>query len=419
LKQEKQTARGWPPDAEVPEIADLEPGFDISAFAPDPPGGARPSPPSVLPANAPATPRPSSDHHQAAVSGSSRPQATLFDVVQRVRAIDWSSDRLQRRVLIGVAATTSLGLMAVLVVLARPTTVSPPTIGTIQIESAPAAARVSIDGRASGVTPLKVALAAGRHRVAVDANGRRRGFSVDVTAGAVITHHVLLDADAPPDVGALKITSRPAGARVHIDGKPRGRTPILVPTLSAGDHQLAVSGTTGTVEQTVTVRGGQTATVLVPLAVSRSVPLAVSQSVPVAPSGLLRISAPVELHVIEGGRFVGTSHGPSLRLPTGRHEIELVNEAVGFRDQRVVSIAAGRTITVAVLVPGGSMSLNATPWAEVWLDGRLLGETPLGEVPAAAGPHDVLFRHPELGDRRVRAVVRAGELARVTADLRR
>jgi hypothetical protein len=411
LRQEKQTARGWPPDAEVPEIADLEPGFDISAFAPDPPGGARPGPPSVMPANAAAPPRPSSDHYQAAVPGSSRPQATLLDVVQRLRAIDWSSDRLQRRVLIGVAATTSLGLVAVLVVLARPTMVSPPTIGTIQIESAPAAARVSIDGRARGLTPLKLTLTAGNHRVDVEANGRRRGFSVNVTAGAVIAHHVLLDTEVPADVGALQITSRPAGARVHIDGKPRGRTPILVPTLSAGDHQLAVIGTTGTVEQTVTVRGGQTATVLVPLAVSRSVP--------VAANGLLRISAPVDLQVIEGGRVVGSSRGSSLRLTTGRHELELVNEAVGFRDQLVVSIATGRTITVAVPVPGGSMSLNATPWAEVWLDGHLLGETPLGEVPAAAGPHEVLFRHPELGERRVRAVVRAGELARVTADLRR
>jgi len=64
------------------------------------------------------------------------------------------------------------------------------------------------------------------------------------------------------------------------------------------------------------------------------------------------------------------------------------------------------------------MSFNATPWAEVWIDGQQVGETPLGNVSVPAGPHEVLFRHPELGEKRVRTVVTLSEPAKVSVDLR-
>jgi hypothetical protein len=35
-----------------------------------------------------------------------------------------------------------------------------------------------------------------------------------------------------------------------------------------------------------------------------------------------------------------------------------------------------------------------------------------------AGPHEVLFRHPELGEKRVRTVVTLSEPAKVSVDLR-
>ena len=65
------------------------------------------------------------------------------------------------------------------------------------------------------------------------------------------------------------------------------------------------------------------------------------------------------------------------------------------------------------------MSVNAVPWAEVWVDGDRVGETPLGNVPVALGVHDVLFRHPELGEQRQTVTVTLAGPARVSADLRR
>jgi hypothetical protein len=45
--------------------------------------------------------------------------------------------------------------------------------------------------------------------------------------------------------------------------------------------------------------------------------------------------------------------------------------------------------------PGARLSVNATPWAEIQLDGRALGQTPLGEVPLSPGRHRVSAKMPD------------------------
>jgi hypothetical protein len=45
--------------------------------------------------------------------------------------------------------------------------------------------------------------------------------------------------------------------------------------------------------------------------------------------------------------------------------------------------------------PGARLSVNAEPWAEIQLDGRSLGQTPLGEVPLTPGRHRVTAKMPD------------------------
>ena len=46
------------------------------------------------------------------------------------------------------------------------------------------------------------------------------------------------------------------------------------------------------------------------------------------------------------------------------------------------------------------VNLNALPWAEVWIDGRRIGETPLANIKIPLGDHEAVFRHPQLSERR-------------------
>ncbi|MBL8921216.1 MAG: protein kinase [Myxococcaceae bacterium] len=67
----------------------------------------------------------------------------------------------------------------------------------------------------------------------------------------------------------------------------------------------------------------------------------------------------------------------------------------------------------------GALVLDATPWAEVTVDGRRVGETPLANVSVPPGLHTLVFRNPETG-KSVRRVVTVYPGQRVSAkvDLR-
>jgi hypothetical protein len=135
-------------------------------------------------------------------------------------------------------------------------------------------------------------------------------------------------------------------------------------------------------------------------------------------SGGIRISAPVEVHVLDGERLLGSSADGPIIAAAGRHEFEFVNSAIGYRTRRVVDVKAGEITPVSVAVPDGVLNINAVPWAAVWIDGTSYGETPLGNLSIAPGEHEVVFRHPQFGERREKAVVRAETTTRVTVNFR-
>ena len=91
--------------------------------------------------------------------------------------------------------------------------------------------------------------------------------------------------------------------------------------------------------------------------------------------------------------------------PVGRHEVEIVNEALGYRVTRMITVNAGQVTSIGLDWPKGTLAVNAQPWADVWIDGERVGETPIGNVALPIGPHEILFRHPDLGEQRTTAMV--------------
>ena len=147
---------------------------------------------------------------------------------------------------------------------------------------------------------------------------------------------------------------------------------------------------------------------------------------PVAPpvdksmlAGSVAVSAPLPLQVLLRGRVVATTEAESFMLPVGTHELEFVNEAFGYSARRAVTVQAGKTAPLRLEMPMGTVNINAMPWAEVWLDGKDLGETPLGNVQIPIGSRELVFRHPDLGERRATVLVTLKEPARISVDLRK
>jgi hypothetical protein len=202
----------------------------------------------------------------------------------------------------------------------------------------------------------------------------------------------------------LDVTSDPPGARVMVDGTSRGVTPITL-TVQPGSHTVVLSQGGSTTSRTVNVSSGGTATIVAALAPSGT------------PAGWLSFKGPVDLQVSENGSVLGTTSAARLMLPAGRHNLELSNAALGVRTALSVDVAVGKTVTATVTVPNGSLSINALPWANVWLDGRGMGTTPLANLDVALGTHEIVWRHPQLGERRQSVVVTAKSPVRVGTDL--
>jgi hypothetical protein len=131
-------------------------------------------------------------------------------------------------------------------------------------------------------------------------------------------------------------------------------------------------------------------------------------------SGGVRLSAPIELKVLQGDRVLGSSADGPIVTTAGTHQLDFINTSLGFRASRPVTFRAGEITTLAVAVPPGRLSVNAEPWAEVWIDNRPMGETPLANLEIPIGEHEVMFRHPDLGERRQNVIVRADTVARVS-----
>jgi len=280
-------------------------------------------------------------------------------------------------------------------------------MGTLVVQTNPSGAAVEIGGQRRGVTPISLSLPPGRHTLKLSNEGNARSMPITITAGAHVSQFLELPR-ASSAFGELQVRTEPAGAKVTVDGHAYGTSPLTVEGLAPGAHTVLLENDTRSITQEVRIEANTTASLVVPLTAPGNAPV----------SGWISVSAPAELRIYENNQLLGTSQSDRIMVSAGRHTFQIANEALGFRQTRVVNVLPGRVSAVKPAWPAGSMSLNAIPWAQVWIDGQQVGETPLANVAVPIGSHEVLFRHPDLGEKLVRTVVTLEAPAKVSVDLR-
>ena len=131
--------------------------------------------------------------------------------------------------------------------------------------------------------------------------------------------------------------------------------------------------------------------------------------------GWVSVAAPFEMQVLENGQVIGIERDGQADAARGQARPRA--RVGGLRTSEppsTVQVPAGKTVNVPVALPKNTLSINALPWADVWLDGQPMGTTPLGNISVTVGNHEVVWRHPQLGERRqvvkvtAQAPVRAG-----------
>ena len=286
------------------------------------------------------------------------------------------------------------GLLFIAMVLAalgvqwcRPAAAEPS--GTLHVQSNPPGIEISVDGVNRGMTPVTLAVPAGSHILELRGHGVPRVIPLQIPAGGHVSQY--LEFTEAPTTGMLVVHSQPDGAVVVVDGQRRGKTPLTLAGLEPGDHEVLLQSDAGSSRHVVTVLAGTTASLVAPR-------MPASPAGPV--SGWISVKAPFSVEIHEDGRLIGTSETERVMLAAGGHVLELINRPLGLRQPHVVQVMPGKVAIVAVDLPKGTVNLNASPWAEVWIDGARVGETPIGNLELPIGPHELVFRHPELGEQR-------------------
>jgi hypothetical protein len=374
----------------------------------------RPQPEPVAPIVPPAAPKPTLEPPHVSFARDPLPARTA-DVERESFTYEAAPDRPavpKKLVIAAVAAVVVLGGgYFAFNSLSTPAPAVETETGTLVVTSNPDGVAAFVDGEPKGMTPVTLTLSAGQHVVELRGPGEPRTIPVTITAGMQATQYIELPKSTAKN-GQLQIRTDPSGARVTVDGIPRGTSPITVAELTPGEHAVVLEGDLGSVKETVVVESGMTASLVVPMGAA-----AAPANAP-AP-GWISVSAPIDVQIFEDGRPIGTNLSDRIMVSAGRHEIEIVNEAVGYRVSRSVQVTTGKVSAIKLDMPQGTLSLNAQPWAEVWVDGERIGETPIGNLSVAIGSHSVLFRHPEFGERHQTALVTAKGPVRLSVDMRK
>jgi len=281
--------------------------------------------------------------------------------------------------------------------------------GRLTIDTRQVTAEVLVDGESRGVTPLTLSLPPGPHTLTVKSEGDQRDVPFTMAAGAEVTQYFDMKPPAPVErLGQVSVSTDAPDAKVSVDGQARGASPLTVGGLTPGEHKVTVVSAAGTAERTVVVTPGSTASVVFSGAKAAG---------PVV--GWLSITAPFDVQVVENDDIIGMSGANRIVLAAGRHSILLLNRSLGYQDARRIDVSAGKTTSIRVDAPKTTLSVNARPWAEIVLDGTSVGETPIANLSVAVGSHEMIFRHPQLGERKQTVVVTTRGPNRIAVDFTR
>jgi hypothetical protein len=234
-------------------------------------------------------------------------------------------------------------------------------------------------------------------------------MALRIAQGAELAHFVdLPDGTA---AAALRVDTQPSGARVLVDGRPRGYAPVSVAGLNPGRHVVRVERGSQWFESAVTLEPGVSGAL--------ALPLEASSRGPGDGRGWLTFSSPTELRIYEDAQLVGTTRSGPVALPAGRRTLRFVNSLVGIDLARSVDVLAGQPTEIDLAIPAGLLSIEASAAAEILVDGESVGFAPIVNRPLPPGQHDVVAVHPQLGERRLMVTLAAGAPLSVFIDFSR
>ncbi len=245
------------------------------------------------------------------------------------------------------------------------------------LKTDPPGAKVNLDGVwLDGVTPIRVSgVPAGKHVVELSLPGatQQKRLAFEVTAGETL------------ELGTVSLG--PVAPSLTVDSKPRG---VEVWLLQAGKPRRML-GTTPLTE--------------------KGVDPALATAIRIEAKGFKPWQQDVDFSKATGGDvsvtadLVAMSEDGAVRPPPPARP-----KATRPRARRAPTARARTAAPRSSATGQGTLRINSRPWAEVSIDGRSVGNTPLMNLELSAGTHRITLRNPDFSlEKTIRVEITPGE----------
>ncbi len=279
-------------------------------------------------------------------------------------------------------------------------------VGGIVVISKPSGASVYLDGRFVGTTPLNLSgIKVGSHTVRISYQGyadRQKTVIIRPHRYEYITETLL----APANTGSLYVESTPRGASIYLDGNYEGETPRRIDFIPVGSHTVRLSkeGYRDYVQQ-------------VWIEANRLTTVSVSLIAEITRYKLTINSNPSGAWTYVDGIPRGTTPTYVYVTP-GHHEIKL--ELQGYLDyEETVYVTRDMLLNINLKPAEGALVVFSEPsGADVYIDGRYYGRTPITIQRLAVGRKTVTLKMSGYADWSDDILIESGQISQVSAILK-
>lgn len=261
--------------------------------------------------------------------------------------------------------------------------------GSLKISTEPEGAKVFVDAKLrESNTPLWLPkIKVGRHQIRVEyPEYLPKEETVIIVNGETFPLFVRLS----PEFGELKIFTEPKGTKIFWNGiLLEGKTPLYLRKIKSGEHHICIEHPNYLPkEETVAIVGGETSSIFIKLAPNLGV-LYISE---LEGTNIVVISEDEKTPIAKG------TTPAKIELPPGIYTVTLSKGDAYEPTTKQVFIQAGKETkleNIRLSPKFGTLEIFAEPsGANVLIDGKPMGETPLSLTKVIPGEYQVHIVYP-------------------------
>ncbi len=220
--------------------------------------------------------------------------------------------------------------------------------------------------------------------------------------------------------GNIKVISTPSSAKVFLDaGQYMGRTPLTIEDISPGKHKITlVLVDYEKYTEEVEVVAGET--------IDFSAKLVSTKPKPPAYGSLKVNSSPTKAEVYVNGSFKGSTPLTLNQLKLGAYQLKLSKEGYqDYRDKFYIATTSqyGVSFTLKpILEPVpvyGQLSVDSAPSAQVYLDDKTKGTTPLTINSLEPVTYTLKLTQEGYQDWQLEITIKANQVTRISTNLKK